>query len=93
MTESESVALPLGDTPIFNLLIYYNRQHAKIQAFLRVVFIFLFKNFIVFILTLVGMLISRLFFYFRYDIIANRISKINISKVINYGDVESVARM
>ena len=51
MTESESVALPLGDTPIISidsakispaprLLNYYIRLHAKIQAFLRAFLIF-----------------------------------------------------
>ena len=34
MTESESVALPLGDTPIFKLLRYFSRLLRFYQAFL-----------------------------------------------------------
>ncbi len=40
MTESESVALPLGDTPKRNLLTYHIKRLKKLQAFLTE-----FKNF------------------------------------------------
>ena len=44
MTESESVALPLGDTPKRNLLTYHIKRLKKLQAFLTE-----FKNFYKFV--------------------------------------------
>ena len=46
MTESESVALPLGDTPIICLLNYYIKQIRKLQAFLSVFLFFPLRGFL-----------------------------------------------